>query len=248
MIVSFSTSRTTHNINLRNFGSAKSSVVVITNNKNNNNTKRVDWRDWFRSSDYDDPWSPYHSFQQQQPKDEETAAIHATKIIASHCETYQKTIVPSVLLAEGGDQAAIIAPWQRRRHGMNLEPLTLQLHHETIIPAAASGRHELDNNNNNNTITNEDDPLLQNGGAKKGTATKPIEASLLEKAQTKIRRIDTQTRFLCRMLDDLYRTGIWRESDRPTVERCHRVRIFFVAWYNCVFHADPIPSKSCFHL
>ena len=41
-------------------------------------------------------------------------------------------------------------------------------------------------------------------------------------AEAKKMRIDAQTRFLCRMLDDLYRTGIWREADRPTYGRCHR--------------------------
>ena len=59
-----------------------------------------DWRAWFRSFDYDDPWSPYYPLE---PK------LHHNNDNAD----YQNIIVPSVL--DG--------TWERRRHGMNLEPL-----------------------------------------------------------------------------------------------------------------------------
>lgn len=129
---------------------------------------------------------------------------------------------------EGEGQQAMIAPWQRRRHGMNLEPLTLLLHRGTIPATSASKNHG-----------KVDDPLYQ-GGAKKGATENNVEAILIEKAQTKMRRVDTQTRFLCRMMDDLFRTGIWRESDRPTVERCHRVSCLH---RTIVFQAENIASN-----
>jgi len=47
--------------------------------------------------------------------------------------------------------------------------------------------------------------------------------AMVESTTAKTQRIDVQTRYLCRMLDDVYRTGILREEiDRPTIGRCHR--------------------------
>lgn len=39
----------------------------------------------------------------------------------------------------------------------------------------------------------------------------------------RLKWLDSQTRFLCSMLDDLYKTGIRRQIDRGRTERCHRV-------------------------
>ena len=124
------------------------------------------------------------------------------------------------------DETPILPLWQRRRHGMNLEPITMH-------PAP-----------------------MQRGGAPKVEGAESIDeeaaATLLlyEKAEAKCRRLDNQTRFLCRMLDDLYRTGIWRESDRPTVERCHRVSYFLHAWpqwYYPFFHLSLSLSDALYY-
>ena len=222
---SFSSTLTTSNVrscssisttrNNRNSILTKSSATVAnnsTNAKRNDTTTTTtssNWREWFRSSDYDDPWSDYYPFQNNlnEAASATTTTNTTTAIIARHRETYQKTIVPSVLLLRGlrveeendEDETPILPLWQRRRHGMNLEPITMH-------PAP-----------------------MQCGGATKVEGAESIDEEaaathlLYEKAEAKCRRLDNQTRFLCRMLDDLYRTGIWRESDRPTVERCHRV-------------------------
>ena len=55
------------------------------------------------------------------------------------------------------------------------------------------------------------------------------EEVAMARAQERMKRMDAQTRFLCRLLDDLYRTGIRRETDRPSKERCHRVSVIFVS-------------------
>lgn len=148
-----------------------------------------------------------------------TATTNTTTIMAKHRETYQKTIVPSVMLGmklndgvgmenmQKKEGERTIVPWQRRRFGMNLEPITLIFRGANVIDIDNKKMHY---------ITNTSQGAAEEGG---------MEAILLEKAQERMRRIDAQTRFLCRMLDDLYRTGIWRESDRPTLERCHRVSL-----------------------
>ena len=129
---------------------------------------------------------------------------------------------------EEDDETPILPLWQRRRHGMNLEPITM--HH---TPA-----------------------MMQRGGAPTVEGAKSIDEAaaaihlLYENAEAKCRRLDNQTRFLCRMLDDLYRTGIWRESDRPTVERCHRVSYFLHAWpqwYYPFFHLSLSLSDALYY-
>jgi hypothetical protein len=50
----------------------------------------------------------------------------------------------------------------------------------------------------------------------------------LAQNEGRLKWLDSQTRFLCSMLDDLYRTGIRRQIDRGRTERCHRVS-FFIA-------------------
>jgi len=43
------------------------------------------------------------------------------------------------------------------------------------------------------------------------------------KLQKRTQWIDTQTRFTIQLLNDLYYTGIRKQMDRPTTERCHRM-------------------------
>ena len=233
---SFSSTLTTSNVrscssisttrNNRNSILTKSSATVAnnsTNAKRNDTTTTTssNWREWFRSSDYDDPWSDYYPFQNNLNEAATATTTNTTTvIIARHRETYQKTIVPSVLLVRGlqveeendEDETPILPLWQRRRHGMNLEPITMH-------PA----------------------PMQRSGATKvEGAESIDEEAAashiLYEKAEAKCRQLDNQTRFLCRMLDDLYRTGIWRESDRPTVERCHRVSYFLWGVSSSISH------------
>jgi hypothetical protein len=83
--------------------------------------------------------------------------------------------------------------WHRRRQGMNLEPLLVT----SVTPPTTKQESSRYNDNNNN--------------------------EMIESVTSKTQRIDIQTRYLCRMLDDVYRTGIQREIiDRPTIGRCHR--------------------------
>ena len=94
--------------------------------------------------------------------------------------------------------------WKRRRHGMNLEPMELTFRG---VDAMEYLKY-IDNSDNAD-----------------GSCNKRIEVERAEitKYQNRLRWIDGQTRFLCRMLDDMYRTGTRREIDRPTTERCHRM-------------------------
>ncbi|KAL9183391.1 hypothetical protein ACHAXT_005178 [Thalassiosira profunda] len=110
-------------------------------------------------------------------------------------QNYLHTIVPSVL--EG--------TWRPRRHGMNLEPLLMLFRGVDLEELARSTEDE--------------------GGSasqRQGVEDDVLQDEAIAKARERTRWADTQTRFLCRMLDDLYRTGIRRESDRPRTERCHR--------------------------
>ena len=60
------------------------------------------------------------------------------------------------------------------------------------------------------------------------------EELIISKARDRMQRMDVQSRFLCRMLDDCYRTGKWRENDRPRTERCHRVSCELCEHFMCV--------------
>jgi hypothetical protein len=79
---------------------------------------------------------------------------------------------------------------------MNLEPLLVTS--VTPPPPTKQESPRYNNNNNNND-------------------------EMVDSVTAKTQRIDIQTRYLCHMLDDVYRTGIQREIiDRPTIGRCHR--------------------------
>ncbi|KAL7540845.1 hypothetical protein ACHAXR_010815 [Thalassiosira sp. AJA248-18] len=146
----------------------------------------TDWREWFRSSDYDDPWSTYHPLHHQT----NGSSFSETK------RDYQNTLIPSILTGS----------WTKRRHGMNLEPfrmfdqgLDVEMYEDGIYTTSDV---------NGTTGTNDESLIVQSAEVKK--------------AEGRMRWMDAQTRFLCRMLDDLYRTGVRRETDRPRTERCHR--------------------------
>ena len=89
----------------RNADSSSSSVSKTTTT--------TDWRDWFRSSDYDDAWSPYYSFQTSDEAHNNNN--DSSSIILQAATEYQKNIIPSIFNGT----------WERRRHGMNLEPICM---------------------------------------------------------------------------------------------------------------------------
>lgn len=182
--------------------------------------KQEDWREMFRSSDYDDAWSAYQPFinsptstsphhQQQQQQENSINNIDITT-------THQKQIIPSILNGS----------WKRRIFGMNLVPLCMTYNGIAVDEYDAQRRSmELEQQaiTNNNTISN-----LQQNQQQQSSINTALNNPEVTKQLSKLQRIDIQTRFLCRMLDDLYQTGIWREIDRPRTERCHRVRSLFV--------------------
>lgn len=146
--------------------------------------QNTEWRELFRSTDFDDAWSPYipikkNSTDNSNPKDKLNEHITQSSPINS--------------LIEG--------KWQKRQHGMNLVPLNVKPKESiTIINIELQ------------------QALAQNEG--------------------RLKWLDSQTRFLCSMLDDLYRTGIRRQIDRGRTERCHRVSFFIARQY--LYHAPLI--------
>lgn len=136
-----------------------------------------------------------------------------TPVNNTNTDDYQKGILPSVRNGR----------WERRRHGMNLEEMRVSFRDVDV-----DKQHTTSSMTNNEQGSSERPPQQNNGSIKPNDCNtikmQPTEADVegTSKAQEKMIRMDAQSRFLCRMLDDLYRTGIWREIDRPTVERCHR--------------------------
>ena len=184
---------------------------VIT--KQTNNT--VDWRDYFRSSDYDDAWSSYHPIIHKGDTKNKNGMIvmgadNNNHHNSSSSEDYQKNIVPSI----------INGTWIKRRHGMNLEPLCMTYRGVLVEDDYIAAKRR-----RNTTASQEgDDNNVQNKNNTKEEEEEEIQ--MIIKSQEKVQRMESQTRFLCRMLDDLYRTGIWREVDHPKTERCHRVSCY----------------------
>eukprot|EP00985_Skeletonema_marinoi_P000216 scaffold60_cov137-Skeletonema_marinoi.AAC.15 len=169
--------------------------------RDNNKQEAADWRAWFSSNEYDDPWSPYRpllsptTHQQQQPSSNKTTS-------ANNSNTNSQTTVKDILTNYN--------EWERRRHGMNLVPLSLHLNDDSILYSPPEIIQHDDHNNNNNNTTN-----INNEAS--NTPTQTI------KLQKRTQWIDTQTRFTIQMLNDLYYTGKRRQVDRPTMERCHRM-------------------------
>lgn len=154
-----------------------SSSLPFTNRKRRHQSQpnvKLDWREKFRSIEYDDAWSSYVQF-----------------AVDSHPD---KIDDPS---SQSQVRALIKGQWRKRRHGMNLVPLDMQLKQE----------HSSAINQKNKKPLHQDPEIQQ--------ATEQYEGRL--------RWLDSQSRFLCSMLDDLYRTGIRRQIDRSRTERCHRV-------------------------
>ena len=152
-----------------------------------------DWRELFRSSDYDDPWAAY--------------------------VPYKNGDLDSL---KGHDISSIInGTWKRRRHGMNLEPIELTFR-------GVDAREHL--------------KYIDSSKNAEGSFSERTEEERAEitKYQTRLRWIDGQTRFLCRMLDDIYQTGTRREIDRPTTERCHRTIVKLLT----MTPEDPSPKSE----
>lgn len=153
-----------------------------------------DWREWFRSQDYDDPWSPYYAFQHATGGSPATSS----QAIPNHDELF-KTIMDGT--------------WKRRRHGMNLEPLTIKFAGDK---GGGSSVTDTENSTFNPATTKRDGSYVSKSDD---------QNSEWIKSNNKLLGLDRQSRFVCGMFDDLYRTGIRRQVDRPRTARCHRVSL-----------------------
>jgi hypothetical protein len=138
---------------------------------------KIEWRTLFRSSDYDDAWSPYIPI-----------PVSLDKLNGGK------------LTQHGPVKALVEGRWEKRRHGMNLEPLLLH-------PRVYEETTKIDNPTKS---SKDGDNEIQQARSQ---------------ARGRLKWLDSQTRFLCSMLDDLYRTGIRRQIDRARTERCHRVSV-----------------------
>ena len=123
----------------------------------------------FRSAEYDDAWSPYIPF---------------TTNVSNDTRFDEKRHDGNA--DESPIERLVDGTWQKRRHGMNLEPFHMKL----------------------KQTNSADDGEIQHA---------------IVLYEGRLKWLDSQTRFLCSMLDDLYRTGIRRQIDRGRTERCHRV-------------------------
>jgi len=223
-----------HIIKRHNFFTASSTFSSISTSAQNDShhlqsssstnsiNTQEDWRDWFRSSDYDDAWSSYQPFPTSitsttttnTSQQEDTNSINNIDITTTH----QKQIIPSI--SNG--------TWKRRIFGMNLVPLCMTYNGVSVDECIAGQRRSVELEEQGDTNSNlQQNKQQQQSSPQAEISTVPNNPEVIKQSQ-KLQRIDTQTRFLCRMLDDLYRTGIWREIDRPRTERCHRVRSLFL--------------------
>jgi hypothetical protein len=110
--------------------------------------------------------------------------------------------------------ALLEGTWQKRRHGMNLEPLHM---HQRVSEEGVT---------DDAGIPEVSDKILMNSTESSSHDTQQAVTNAL----ARLKWLDSQTRFLCSMLDDLYRTGIRRQIDRARTERCHRVSVFIVTY------------------
>lgn len=145
-------------------------------------SSRPDWRELFRSFEYDDAWSPYIPFIAHKPDEIEFNEKEKSTDSKSNKKSHQVEVKQKPI------QDLIEGTWQKRRRGMNLVPLTMRL---------------------KDAESSNDIEIQQTTAQYEG----------------RLRWLESQTRFLCSMLDDLYRTGIRRQIDRGRTERCHRVSI-----------------------
>ncbi len=187
---SFSTSSTSTSSRPK----ASSNVERSKPNRNSAKDQSVnDWKEWFRSQEYDDPWSPYYSFNSADGGSPATSS----QAIPNYDEMF-KNIMDGT--------------WKRRRHGMNLEPLTIKF-------VGYDGGTSKEESIFNSAAPKNDGSFVDDG------SDQNIQRA---KLNNKLLVIDRQSRFLCSMLDDLYRTGIRRQVDRPRTARCHRVSLVHV--------------------
>ena len=188
--------------------SATSASASTTSSANN-------WREWFASSDYDGAWSSYQPLTQ--------TALASSR--DNNNQQHQHTLLVNSI--QNGT-------WQRRRHGMNLEPLeiTLTFHYE--MPVDDSDDH---------VVAEEEEEGEESQEKQLGLIQQHQQKQ--QEQEDKVHSLDVQTRYLISMLDDLFRTGIRRETDRPSTERCHRVsssRLYNIV--NLICH-DVVGSRSC---
>ena len=120
--------------------------------------------------------------------------------------------------------------WSRRSRGVNLEPLHASYR-------GTDGDDYLTNRaDDNRSFASADDDASHRWERREKRREKlamnedfhhvlMVDSDAdVARARERVRRMDVQTRFLCQLLDDMYRTGLRRGMDRPTTERCHRVR------------------------
>ena len=204
------------------------------NNMQSSSTNSInaqeDWRELFRSSDYDDAWSAYQPFisptsttatsSHQQEEDTNNNSINNIDIT-----THQNQIIPSIFNGS----------WKRRIFGMNLVPLCMTYDGIAVDEYIDAQRRSTEIEQHKQVVTtNHTNSNLQQNHQQSSVEIKTIPNNPeVTKQLSKLQRIDIQTRFLCRMLDDLYRTNIWREIDRPRTERCHRVRSIVLCVCSC---------------
>ena len=215
--------------------SSSSSLPSSRVQQTNNNV--IDWREYFRSSDYDDAWSTYFpSITHHKEGDIQNTNIENSNLSnnSSGREDYQKNIIPSI----------INGTWVKRRHGMNLEPLCMTFRGVLVEDdyIAAKRRENTVSQEGGGGVQNTSNDDLQNN-----YTNEEEELQMIIKSQEKVRRMESQTRFLCRMLDDLYRTGIWKEVDHPKTERCHRVSSYVLSMGLRLYY-DTIHLILCVHL
>jgi len=181
----------------------------LQSSSTNSTNTQEDWREIFRSSDYDDAWSSYQPF------------ISPTTATATNTSQQYQDTTNSI---NNIDITPILnGTWKRRIFGMNLAPLCMTYNGIVAVDDFINGqRSSLEEQGGTANHTNSN--LQQQQSSQQIDIETALNNPEVTKQLSKLQRIDIQTRFLCRMLDDLYRTGIWREIDRPRTERCHRVR------------------------
>jgi hypothetical protein len=109
--------------------------------------------------------------------------------------------------------------WQKRRHGMNLEPLHM---HQRVFEEGVTDDADIPEVS--------DKTLMNSTESSSQERISNDTQQAVTNALARLKWLDSQTRFLCSMLDDLYRTGIRRQIDRARTERCHRVSVFILTY------------------
>ena len=177
--------------------------------------KIVDWRAWFSSSDYDDPWSAHRPFTHPQLFSNNDATT--TTNMSNNSVKSTQNVVEDIL--------SNYNEWEGRRHGMNLTPLTLHSQDGSIdiLDTKSSSTTSNDGSTTTNYSNNSTTTTSNNNTLSSQTTNNNSNNEQIFQLQKRTQWIDTQTRFTIQLLNDLYDTGIRRQMDRPTTERCHRM-------------------------